>query len=53
MSGSQLESVFSSGLPGTSRSIPRLANSRRAASAMIAKIPFPLAQHIARVFREA
>ena len=27
------------------------SNSRKAASAMIAKIPFPLAQHIARVFR--
>jgi len=26
-------------------------NSRKAASAMIAKIPFPLAQHIARVFK--
>ena len=27
------------------------SNSRKAASAMIAKIPFPLAQHIARVFK--
>ena len=28
------------------------SNSRKAASAMIAKIPFPLAQHIARSFKE-
>jgi len=28
------------------------SNSRKAASAMIAKIPFPLAQHIARVFQD-
>lgn len=34
------------GMPMMSRS-----NSRKAASAQIAKIPFPLAQHIARVFR--
>ena len=27
------------------------SNSRKAASAMIAKIPFPLAQHIARSFK--
>ena len=28
------------------------SNSRKAASAMIAKIPFPLAQHIAKVFKQ-
>jgi hypothetical protein len=27
------------------------SNARKAASAQIAKIPFPLAQHIARVFK--
>jgi hypothetical protein len=33
------------------RSYGSKSNSRKAASAMIAKIPFPLAQHIARCFR--
>jgi C-5 cytosine-specific DNA methylase len=32
--------------------MPSHSMRRRAASALIAKIPFPLAQHIARVFRE-
>lgn len=40
---------FDKGIAGLSSS----GDARKRASAMIAKIPFPLAQHIARVFKEA
>lgn len=43
---------FSDSSPGSLRNHGSKSSARKAASAAIAKIPFPLAQHIAHVYRE-
>lgn len=42
---------FNADQPSIARMCGSKSNARKAASAMIAKIPLPLAQHIARVFK--
>lgn len=46
-------SLDGDGLQSISRRSGSKSSARKAASARIAKIPFPLAQHIARVYRDA